>query len=102
MTGTNDGQVPQLLPSISNARVNAALADSLRALRAHTRQAELRERIDEVLAGRASLRDLAREDAFATVVGPVAERGWQQWEAMPDEDRDRLAADARQRFDQDG
>lgn len=101
MTGADDGQVPQLLPSVNNARVNAVLVDSLQALRAHTTQADLRERIDDVLVGRASLRDLAREESFAAVVGPVAERGWQQWEAMSDEDRDRLAADARERFDQD-
>ena len=48
------------------------------------------------------MRELARDESFAAMVGPVAERGWRQWEAMTDEQRDGLAADARQRFDEDG
>jgi hypothetical protein len=48
------------------------------------------------------LRDLAREDAFAVEITPAAERGWQQWQAMADEERDQLAADARRYFDRSG
>jgi hypothetical protein len=89
---------PQLLPAISPG-LNAALARSLRVLRHHATDAPLRERIDDVLAGRGSLRDLSRDDSFAALVEPLTTGGWQKWESMDPAERDRQIARSRAHID---
>ena len=71
-----------LLPTLRHdPEADRALRDSLRVLRDHAEDQNLRERIDHVLSGRASLRDLARSEEFAAFVGPHAEQGLRDWEA---------------------
>lgn len=97
-----DQERPPLLPTLANdPRVEASLRASLAVLRDAADPA-LRRRIDAVLGGEGSLRDLARDEEFAGLVGPLAERGWAQWEALPEEERRRLADEAGAADEPDG
>ena len=83
-----------LLPSLADQpRLQEALRASLEVLR-NLADPELRPRIDQVIAGQASLRELSRDEGFADLIGPLAERGWTQWEALPEEERAQLLAQA--------
>jgi hypothetical protein len=93
-----------LLPTLAqNRALDGALRDSLRILGDHAdddADDDVRRRIDAVLEGRASLRELARDEEFSAFVGPLAERGWEQYDQLTDEERERLAeevADADER-----
>ncbi|PVG82276.1 hypothetical protein DDE18_12320 [Nocardioides gansuensis] len=98
MTEERD-EVP-LLPSLAtDRRLDAQLRDSLRILRDQAEDAELRERIADVLAGRTSLRALARSPEFEAFVTPLARRGWQAWEQMAEDEREQLTEDARTHLD---
>lgn len=83
-----------LLPSLAgNRAMDVALRDSLRILREQADDPDVRRRIDAVLDGRAALRDLARDRQFSALVTPLAERGWDQYEQLSEEERERLAAE---------
>ena len=87
--------LPPLLPTVAHERrLEEALRASLRVLRDQSDDPRLRERIDAVIAGRASLRDLARSGDFETLVAPYAERGYQQWDALDEEAREGLVDQA--------
>lgn len=76
----------RLLPGLGPAS-NASLERALRVLRDTATDPAVRDRVDDVLAGPGSLRDLARDDGFGALVGPLAERGWQRWQAQDDDAR---------------
>lgn len=80
-----------LLPAVRNPAADAALRDSLRTLRDSAAGEDMRRRIDAVLDGRSSLRDLARDQRFSAWVGPLAQRGWEDYEEMSPEEREELA-----------
>lgn len=97
---TEEGDEASLLPSMAtDRRLDALLRDSLRTLRDRAEEPALRERIDDVLAGRASLRVLARSPEFEELVAPLARRGWQALEEMGPDERQQLTEDARARLD---
>ncbi len=92
---------PVLLPTLTHDRgLNAAVRDSLRILRDEATDRELRERIDAVLSGRASLRELARAPEFEAFVSPYAAAGWSDWDAMEPEERVRLSEESREQIRQ--
>jgi hypothetical protein len=74
--------------------VQQHLRESLTVLRDQAQDPGVRRRIDEVLQGRASLRDLARDDAFDTMMTPLVERGMARLDALDPQERARAAADA--------
>ena len=83
-----------LLPSlVGNPVLDAALRDSLRILRDEADEPGVRRRIEDVLSGRATLRELARDQEFAQFVSPLAARGWAEYEQIDPEERDRLVAE---------
>jgi hypothetical protein len=79
---------PPLLPSLpANRALDQHLRRSLEVLRDQTDDATLRRRIDDVVAGRSSLRSLARDGAFGVMMQPLVERGLQQLDALTPEQR---------------
>ena len=92
--------LPPLLPSLAREhRLEESLRESLRVLRQQSDDPQLRDRIDDVIAGRASLRDLARSAEFDSLVAPYAERGYQQWDALDAEEREDLTGTASTELD---
>lgn len=96
---TDDPAREPLLPSLRDPAVDAALRQSLRVLRDHAEDPHVRRAVDDVLAGRSSLRALARDRAFGDLVAPLADEGWQRWEAMPDDERRALTEEARRKVE---
>ena len=91
--------LPPLLPSLpTNRALDQHLRRSLEVLRDQTDDAALRRRIDDVVAGRSSLRALARDGAFGAMMQPLVERGLQQLDELTPEQR-RDAEDGAAAFD---
>ncbi|MBM6401269.1 hypothetical protein [Phycicoccus sonneratiae] len=78
----SDGEPEQpLLPSYrSRPDLDRALRANLRTLRDRCPDADLRERLDAVVAGRASLRELARSPEYQAFLGPLVLEGARRWE----------------------
>lgn len=76
-----------LLPTLADHPFLAKkLRESMQVLRDHA-DPQLRERLTAVLEDRASLRDLARDPSFGSFVGPLADQGWEKFEAMTPAER---------------
>ncbi len=76
-----------LLPTLADHPFLAKkLRESLQVLRDHA-DPQLRERLTAVLEDRARLRDLARDPSFASFAGPLADQGWEKFEAMTPHER---------------
>ena len=69
-----------------------ALRTALETLRERSDDPAFRDELDDVLAGRRGLREVALGDGFARAVGPAVERAVQEWEALPPGDRRALLA----------
>jgi hypothetical protein len=79
---------PPLLPSLpANRALDQHLRRSLEVLRDQSDDPALRRRIDDVLAGRTSLRSLARDGAFGAMMQPLVARGLQQLDELTPEQR---------------
>lgn len=77
-----------LLPTLrDDPQADRVLRDSLRVIRDRVDDAALRRRIEEVLSGRGSLRDLARSGEFAAFIGPYADEGRRTWDAQRRDDQ---------------
>jgi hypothetical protein len=74
------------------------LRNSLRVLRARSDDREFRRLVDDVLAGRRSLRDAGRSPAFTRVLDTgVADFG-RHYDQLSEDDRVGLAAEGRRQF----
>ncbi|KGN31745.1 hypothetical protein N802_03445 [Knoellia sinensis KCTC 19936] len=85
--GPGEEQPPLLETLRFEPRMAAHLRESLRVLRDDTSDDAMRRRIDAVLEGRESLRELARSDAFADFIGHRVEQALAEYEAQPEEVR---------------
>lgn len=74
--------------------VRGHLRRSLEVLRDEAQDPAVRGRIEDVLAGRGTLRDLAGDGAFGAFVEPLVERGLRRIDELTPEERARVAADA--------
>ncbi|MBM6403959.1 hypothetical protein JQN72_06855 [Phycicoccus sp. CSK15P-2] len=73
-----------LLPGLADRPdLDRALRRSLETLR-DAADPPVADRLRAVLEGRASLRDVAREGAVGSFVGPLADAGWERYEQMSD------------------
>lgn len=59
---------------------------------------EFQALVGDVLAGRASLRDVAFSEVMGRVIGPLAEQGAAQYDALSDEERRQLAEQGEQQL----
>lgn len=76
---TDPSSTPPLLPALPpNRAVDEQLRRSLAVLRDQSEDAGLRDRIDDVIRGRSSLRALSRDPAFGALMEPLVTRGMQQ------------------------
>ncbi len=88
--------VPPILPSLAGEpRLEAHVREGLRVLRDSVEDPGLRRRMDDVVAGRASLRDLARHPDFAAMMDSRIDRAVAEYEAIPEEVREAELARAR-------
>lgn len=69
------------------------LADSLRALQRHNPDQEFARLIDDVLSGRAQLRDVVRTEAFGRVLDPLVGQFAERYNELDDDSRAALAAE---------
>ncbi|MBR7742437.1 hypothetical protein KC207_03930 [Phycicoccus sp. BSK3Z-2] len=99
---TPPGDDRPLLPGLTgNAALQRQLRLSLETLRDQA-DPRVRERLTAVLEGRASLRDVAREDGFSRFVGPLADRGWDRFREMSPQERDEARRLVEEGEDPDG
>ncbi|MBR7743354.1 hypothetical protein KC207_08640 [Phycicoccus sp. BSK3Z-2] len=68
--------------------VQRHLRRSMEMLRERADDPAVRRRIDDVLAGRASLRDLARDDGFDRFMEPLVRRGMQRLDELSPQERE--------------
>ncbi|NKS50148.1 hypothetical protein GS480_15585 [Rhodococcus hoagii] len=69
------------------------LADSLRALQRHSPDQEFTKLIDDVLSGRAQLRDVVRTAAFGRVLDPLVGQFAEKYNELDGDSRAALAAE---------
>ena len=86
---TDTSSTAPLLPALPpNRALDEHLRRSLAVLRDRTEDDGLRDRIDDVIRGRSSLRALSRDPAFGALLEPLVTRGMQQLgDLTPDEQR---------------
>lgn len=81
--GPGDERSP-ILPTLRNEpRLEAHVRESLRILRDSTEDPALRRRIEAVVAGRGSLRELARSPEFTAMANARIDRAVAEYEAIP-------------------
>jgi hypothetical protein len=87
------GEAPE--PMLDVARGDQLLSRHLRRsielLRDHTDDKDFRRQLDDVLAGRQSLREAAFTGTFDRGLSPHFERGLREWERLSEAEHDRLA-----------
>jgi len=84
-----------------DAATNRMLRETLGFLRDQSEDEEFRRMVDDVLAGRAGLRDAITSPVFARVLDPLVRQGVEQYEAIPEEEKQRLVAEAEARLQRD-
>lgn len=82
-------------PTLDVAHGNKALSrhlnQSLEVLRDRSDNDDFRRVVDDVLNGRASLRDVYNTPAFAAGIEPGVRKFAERWDELSQEERDRLA-----------
>ena len=99
MTSRPD-DVPPLLPTFAgNPGADYRLRRSLTRLKEHVTSDSLRRKIGDVLDGRSTLRELSNDSEFQEFTRPRAQRTFEVWSRMPQEDKDNLVAEVRAQHD---
>ncbi|GIG36226.1 hypothetical protein [Cellulomonas pakistanensis] len=93
MTDAPDTPTPLLGITAGNPGFDRQLRAQLTVLRDRSAGTELGSVLDDVLAGRRSLRDAARTTAFAGAVEPAVAESTAAWARMTSEQRSELAAE---------
>jgi hypothetical protein len=93
---TNHDEEPALDIAHGDQAISQHLRSSLKQLRERSDNTDFKRLVDDVLAGRASLRDVYTTPAFAAGVNPGVERFAQRYEQLNPEERAELAEQGRQ------
>lgn len=88
---TTPGEEPLIDVAGGDPAVSRQLRRSLAILRERSGNDEFRRLVDDVLAGRSGVRDLAASPVFAAELNPLVERFAEQYAALSDEERRQLA-----------
>ena len=90
-------------PTLDVAHGDKALSrhlnESLKLLRDRSDNDDFRRVVDDVLNGRASLRDVYNTPAFAAGVEPGVRQFGERWDELSQEERDRLAQEGQRALD---
>lgn len=90
-------------PTLDVAHGDKALSrhlnKSLEILRDRSDNDDFRRVVDDVLNGRASLRDVYNTPAFAAGIEPSVRKFAERWDELSQEERDRLAQDGQRALD---
>ena len=96
---------PQDEPTMAVAHGDPALArhlrTSLETLRNRSDNDDFRRLVDDVLNGRANLRDVYFTPAFAAGVNPGAQQFAQRWDELSREEQEQLAQQGRQQLNEE-
>ncbi|RZU52221.1 hypothetical protein EV385_4068 [Krasilnikovia cinnamomea] len=92
-------QEPVLDVAHGNRALSRYLLRSLEILREQSDNQDFRSLVDDVLAGRASLRDVYNTPAFAAGIDPGVRQFAERWEELSQEERDRMAEEGQAAFD---
>ncbi|PXY27476.1 hypothetical protein [Prauserella muralis] len=91
-------------PTLDIARGDVALSkhvkNSLGVLRDKVDDPEFARLVDDVTSGRRSLRDMVHTPAFARVLNPLAEQGAETYRNLSEEEREELARQGEEQFEQ--
>lgn len=84
---------PEVVFDVARGDLGASrsLRRSLEILKSATPDPEIRRRLDDVLAGRASMREFGLSGAFASILDQVPKGAMERAAAMPEDERQRLA-----------
>ncbi len=95
-------QQPEFVYDVANGDLGASrhLRKSLAVIRSATTDPELRKSLDDVIAGRTSMRDFGTSDGFAKVLEQVTGPKLAETFTMSEEERDRLAEQGNAILDQ--
>ena len=98
--GTEPNDAPPLLGiTEQDAGMDRMLRASVRTLRDQHAGTPLGEMLDDVLAGRRTLRDVARTPEWDAAVAPAAERMTEQWAELSTQEREQLVAEGQAELD---
>lgn len=86
-------QPPEFIFDVAHGDIGVSrqLRKSLEALQSVTANPDLRKRLGDVLAGRASMREFGMSDAFAQILDQVPKPIFDKAASMSEEERNRLA-----------
>ncbi|GAB3450125.1 hypothetical protein GCM10027517_37200 [Phycicoccus ginsengisoli] len=84
---------PPVLPhaGAANPALDRLVRENLRRLAEVTEDPALQRRMREVVAGRASLRELAVSSDFQSFLEPLVESGLEHWQRLPETEREAYA-----------
>lgn len=92
-------QAPLLDLTAQDAGLDRQLRENLKTLRDRSGNAELASLLDDVLAGRRSLREVARTPEWNAAVAPAAQQMMQQWARLTPDERDALVAEGHEQLE---
>jgi hypothetical protein len=95
---------PEQEPTLDVARGDVALSrhlkNSLEVLKDKVDDPEFGRMVDDITAGRRSLRDMVRSPVFARALDPLVEQGAETYRNLSDEERETLARQGEAQFEQ--
>ncbi|MBK1783523.1 hypothetical protein [Prauserella cavernicola] len=98
----NDGNDKE--PTLDIARGDAALSkhlkNSLGVLKDKVDDPQFKRLVDDIVSGRRSLRDMASDPTFTRALDPLVEQGAQTYRELSDEDKEELARQGEEQFEQ--
>ncbi|WP_406689623.1 hypothetical protein REH65_26760 [Saccharopolyspora sp. ID03-671] len=97
---SNPDQDPMLDIARGDRARSQHLRDSLQLLRGKVDNPEFRRIVDDVLAGKASLREVAQTAAFGQAVAPLAQQAVDRMKEMTEDERTALADEGERQFDE--
>lgn len=99
----HEGERPAPLLGLTaqDAGMDRQLRANLRTLRDRASSPDLAAMLDDVLAGRRNLREVARTPEWNEAVAPASQQMTQQWARLSPQERDALVAEGREQLEAD-
>src|SRR5665647_201890 len=101
MSISDQPEQPLLPLAAHDPGLDRRLRRDLATLRDRAAGTDLAMLLDDVLAGRRSLREVARTKAFDDVVAPAAQKMSEQWSVLSQDEKDALVESGRRELEAD-